>query len=204
MSTVDARANTPDDGAERRHVPDGPACPVCSGRMWDNRSSRRNPRAPEFRCRDRACSGRIWHYTEPDDEPPSGPPHPPHRRGGPPEPIGPVVARVVASIGGAPTPGPARPNVADGTALDACPTTADPPTARPREGDPASAATRALYRETVRYVALRIAPLCSSLGVTVSGEMFAAMAATLFIATHAEHRAAQSGPVQRHRSVRHG
>jgi len=40
--------------------------------------------------------------------------------------------------------------------------------------------------------------------VTVSGEMFAAMAATLFIATHAEQRAAQFGPVQRHRSVRHG
>ena len=37
-----------------------PECPKCSGRMWDNRLSKRNPRAPDFKCRDRGCDGVIW------------------------------------------------------------------------------------------------------------------------------------------------
>jgi len=28
--------------------------------MWDNRLSKRNPKAPDFKCRDRACDGVIW------------------------------------------------------------------------------------------------------------------------------------------------
>ena len=35
-------------------------CPKCGGRMWDNRLTKRNPRAPDFKCRDRACDGVIW------------------------------------------------------------------------------------------------------------------------------------------------
>jgi hypothetical protein len=37
-----------------------PTCPKCSGRMWDNRASKRNPRAPDFKCRNRACDGVLW------------------------------------------------------------------------------------------------------------------------------------------------
>ena len=37
-----------------------PACPVCGGRMWDNRTTKRNPRAPDFKCRDRSCDGVLW------------------------------------------------------------------------------------------------------------------------------------------------
>lgn len=37
-----------------------PGCPSCGGRMWDNRLTKRNPRAPDFRCRDRSCDGVIW------------------------------------------------------------------------------------------------------------------------------------------------
>lgn len=37
-----------------------PACPKCAGRMWDNRDSKRNPRAPDFKCRDRSCDGVLW------------------------------------------------------------------------------------------------------------------------------------------------
>jgi hypothetical protein len=37
-----------------------PACPKCGGRMWDNRASKRNPRAPDFKCRDRSCDGVVW------------------------------------------------------------------------------------------------------------------------------------------------
>ena len=36
------------------------SCPKCGGRMWDNRATKRNPRAPDFKCRDRSCDGVIW------------------------------------------------------------------------------------------------------------------------------------------------
>ena len=39
---------------------DVPPCPKCGGRMWDNRIGKRNPRAPDFKCRDRGCDGVIW------------------------------------------------------------------------------------------------------------------------------------------------
>jgi hypothetical protein len=39
---------------------DEPTCPQCGGRMWDNRATKRNPRAPDFKCRDRSCDGVIW------------------------------------------------------------------------------------------------------------------------------------------------
>lgn len=37
-----------------------PTCPKCGGRMWDNRASKRNPKAPDFKCRDRRCDGVLW------------------------------------------------------------------------------------------------------------------------------------------------
>ena len=49
---------TPDAGSER--VTGAPECPKCGGRMWDNRASKRNPRAPDFKCRDRRCEGVLW------------------------------------------------------------------------------------------------------------------------------------------------
>ena len=36
------------------------SCPKCGGRMWDNRATKRNPKAPDFKCRDRSCDGVIW------------------------------------------------------------------------------------------------------------------------------------------------
>jgi len=44
---------------------DEPSCPKCGGRMWDNRLSKRNPKAPDYKCRSRSCDGVIW--------PPRGP-----------------------------------------------------------------------------------------------------------------------------------
>jgi hypothetical protein len=41
-----------------------PSCPVCGGRMWDNRVNKRNPKAPDFKCRDRGCDGVVWHAHE--------------------------------------------------------------------------------------------------------------------------------------------
>jgi hypothetical protein len=40
--------------------PPTPSCPKCSGKMWDNRLSKRNPKAPDFKCRDRSCDGVVW------------------------------------------------------------------------------------------------------------------------------------------------
>ena len=39
---------------------DLPDCPKCGGRMWDNRASKRNPKAPDYKCRDRTCDGVVW------------------------------------------------------------------------------------------------------------------------------------------------
>jgi hypothetical protein len=39
---------------------DEPACPECGGRMWDNRLTKRNPKAPDYKCRSRSCDGVIW------------------------------------------------------------------------------------------------------------------------------------------------
>jgi hypothetical protein len=37
-----------------------PDCPKCGGAMWDNREGKRNPKAPDFKCKDRSCDGVIW------------------------------------------------------------------------------------------------------------------------------------------------
>lgn len=39
---------------------DEPSCPKCGGRMWDNRLSKRNPKAPDYKCRNRSCDGVLW------------------------------------------------------------------------------------------------------------------------------------------------
>jgi hypothetical protein len=47
-----------------------PSCPKCQGAMWDNRASKRNPKAPDFKCRDKSCDGVIW---PPRDAQPAAP-----------------------------------------------------------------------------------------------------------------------------------
>jgi len=45
-----------------------PSCPTCSGSMWDNRpkkaSGDMNPKAPDFKCKDKSCQGVIWKHGE--------------------------------------------------------------------------------------------------------------------------------------------
>src|SRR3954463_3093390 len=36
------------------------SCPKCGGRMWDNRLTKRNPKAPDYKCQNRSCDGVIW------------------------------------------------------------------------------------------------------------------------------------------------
>jgi hypothetical protein len=35
-------------------------CPKCNGLTWNNRLSKRNPKAPDYKCRNRSCDGVIW------------------------------------------------------------------------------------------------------------------------------------------------
>jgi hypothetical protein len=39
---------------------DGARCPKCDGGMYDNRATKKNPKAPDFKCKDRSCDGVIW------------------------------------------------------------------------------------------------------------------------------------------------
>jgi hypothetical protein len=48
------------DVASGPRTSDEPSCPKCGGRMWDNRLSKRNPKAPDYKCRSRSCDGVIW------------------------------------------------------------------------------------------------------------------------------------------------
>src|SRR5207237_9943986 len=36
------------------------SCPKCGGRMWDNRLTKRNPRAHDYKCQNRSCDGVVW------------------------------------------------------------------------------------------------------------------------------------------------
>ena len=60
---------TPRPQAAPSSTPPGidPVCPTCSGKMWDNRPKKAagemNPKAPDFKCRDKACQGVIWKHT---------------------------------------------------------------------------------------------------------------------------------------------
>jgi len=40
-------------------------CPECGGPMWDNREKKTNPKAPDFKCRDKGCTGIIWKFKAP-------------------------------------------------------------------------------------------------------------------------------------------
>ena len=42
-------------------------CPKCGGPMWDNREKKTNPKAPDFKCRDKGCDGTIWKFKAPPE-----------------------------------------------------------------------------------------------------------------------------------------
>ena len=39
---------------------DVPPCPSCGSEMWDNRQTKRTPRQPDYKCKDRECGKAIW------------------------------------------------------------------------------------------------------------------------------------------------
>lgn len=36
------------------------SCPKCHSDMWDNRTTKKNPKQPDFKCKDKSCDGVIW------------------------------------------------------------------------------------------------------------------------------------------------
>lgn len=48
-----------------------PPCPVCGGQMWDNREGKKNPKAPDFKCKNKDCKGVIWPPKEGEQKAPS-------------------------------------------------------------------------------------------------------------------------------------
>jgi hypothetical protein len=70
-ATVGVETGNPGSGAEAvTSSPTAPpsiltdmdivSCPKCGGRMWDNRLTKRNPRAPDYKCQNRSCDGVVW------------------------------------------------------------------------------------------------------------------------------------------------
>jgi hypothetical protein len=63
--TGSTNATAPQQGAptsspDSMRTTDEPSCPKCGGRVWNNILTKRNPKAPDFKCRDRSCDGVIW------------------------------------------------------------------------------------------------------------------------------------------------
>ena len=58
-----------------------PSCPKCGNRMWDNRGTpekpKTNPKAPDYKCRDKSCDGVIWPPRGPRRQPVAEPVNPP-------------------------------------------------------------------------------------------------------------------------------
>ena len=87
-ATASAPADAPTGASHGGVFADGmPACPICGGPMWDDRASKRNPRAPDFKCKNKprerggpGCEGVIW---PPRDGSPSPYPPPVPRRSAP-------------------------------------------------------------------------------------------------------------------------
>lgn len=73
-------ASAPEDMGTGTTVPmmgAAPHCPKCGSPMWDNRTSKKNPRAPDFKCKNKSCDGAVWqdsaHTPAPTPAPASSP-----------------------------------------------------------------------------------------------------------------------------------
>lgn len=69
-ATPSAPQNAPQRPAQRDNGPTmSTDCPECGGAMWDNREKKTNPKAPDFKCKDKSCTGVIWRYKAPTMQP---------------------------------------------------------------------------------------------------------------------------------------
>lgn len=149
-----------------------PACPKCGGAMWDNRADKRNPRAPDFRCRKRDCNGRLWPgQAQAGTASEEGEGHEVHE---------------TPSDSGRSRDDERGP-LAD--SVDAVMHAAGASDARMR----ARAGLRACYLDVTEFVLAEVRPRYAAAGAPCSDATAAAIAATLFIAT-CDRGAIGSGP----------
>lgn len=66
-----AQPSTNGNGSRSRQGarPSAPTCPVCDGPMWDNREGKKNPKAPDYKCKKKECDGVYWpgEWPPPED-----------------------------------------------------------------------------------------------------------------------------------------
>jgi hypothetical protein len=51
-------------------------CPKCGGEMWNNIGRKKNPKQPDYKCKDKECDGVIWPEREQQGQPQGGKPAP--------------------------------------------------------------------------------------------------------------------------------
>ena len=39
-------------------------CQKCGGELWDNRKNKKNPKGPDFKCKDKDCGDAYWLKTD--------------------------------------------------------------------------------------------------------------------------------------------
>jgi len=131
-----------------------PACPKCGGRMWDNRATKRNPKAPDFRCRTPECDGRVWpgqHHA-----------------------ALPIVTAPLAGQGARPAPG------GDGAGEGG--QGREPGSApAPEAGDLVSPSLRDAYLSLTDFVLGEVRPRYEAKGLTCSADTIARMVAALLL-----------------------
>jgi hypothetical protein len=145
--------------APARRTVGQPGCPVCGGRMWDNRGRKTNPKAPDFKCRTPDCAGRIWPGQLVEEEGADVP-----------------TADEEGSVGSIATPSPAGP-LAD--AVRSVVETVSARTLRAR----VRSELRACYLDATDFVLAEVRPKYEAAGVPCTDATVAAITATLFIAT---------------------
>jgi hypothetical protein len=132
-----------------------PPCPICAGRMWDNRARKTNPKAPDYKCRTPECTGRIWPGQLKSDTPADMP------------------APETGTPAGSVRPGP----LADAVRSVVEAVSAQTLRARMRSE------LRACYLDATEFVLAEVRPKYEAAGVPCTDATVAAITATLFIAT---------------------
>ena len=55
-----AAAAAPEAAAPAAPAGGAVTCGICGNDTWDNREGKRNPKAPDYKCRDKNCGGAAW------------------------------------------------------------------------------------------------------------------------------------------------
>jgi hypothetical protein len=134
-------------------------CPKCGGRTWDNREGKKNPKAPDFKCRDKSCDGVVW---------------PP--RGNAPRPA----AGVTNISAPRQAPAPAKPAASEPDWLADQGASEDATFAELKRGE-AWIEMQQRYAETLLFVTKTVVPTLIKADVGTDPQAVAAITATLYI-----------------------